>query len=252
MTIPVHVGLVDRTGSIDPNYLAEVAGALNEQIQADFAPIWHVRATVGVYDAKALDASHMWRVEIVRHLDEPGALGYHTNLANGQPISLVQFDPYQWPGIASHEVLEMLADPYGKRLHQARLPGALDLESHYREFGLKHPTSRVSYLLEVCDPCEAMLYPVGGVELSDFLLPDWYRTTPRPHVTYSHAAGCRSPREVAEGGYVSFCNPVSDEWFQVFVEDGKAQVQALGRFDANDHASLRAWTDEAARLYRSR
>jgi hypothetical protein len=247
--IPVHVGLVDRTGDIDPAYLATVAGALNEQVQADFAPVWHVRASVGVYHPKDVEASHMWRVEMVAHLDEPGALGYHTNLASGQPISLVQYDPLQWPGIASHEVLEMLADPFGTRMHQARLP--VGLEAQHRDFGLRHPSSRVSYLLEVCDPCEATSYSVGGVDLSDFLHPAWYRTNADPLASASHAGGVVQPRQVAPGGYVSFA--VGDEWFQVFAErNGQLEVQALGRFDANDHATLRAWTDECSRNHRAR
>jgi len=45
--IPVHVALVDDTGTIDAAQLAEVAGALNEQVQADVAPAWKLAASVG-------------------------------------------------------------------------------------------------------------------------------------------------------------------------------------------------------------
>lgn len=241
--IPVHVGLVDDTGRIPPNVLAMVAGALNEQVAADFAPVWHVRATVGAYRAQDVTPG-LWQIRIQRQLDDPNALGYHTD-TNGQPISYVD-DVQDWPAVASHELLEMLADPFGFRMHQARLPKGMD--EHWKDLGLKHPTSRVSYLLEVCDPPEATSYEVGGVELSDFVTPHWYRTNPPVDGRYSHAGGVRYPREVAHGGYVSFC--VGDEWFQVFNWTGQLELQSLGRFASNDHRSLRAWTDHCARMRR--
>ena len=244
--IPVHVGLVDQTGRIAQSDLARVAGALNEQVVRDLAPTWGVRATVGVYARGTVDA-YLWQVRIVP--DVKDALGYHTNLRSGQPISYVE-GRSDWPGIASHEIAEMLVDPYGKRTHQARLP--LGVEDHYKDFGLRHSSSRVSYLVEAADPCEATSYEVGGVLLSDFLLPRWYMTaTPRGVERTSFAGGCTEPREVAPGGYVSFANPESDEWYQVFADSrGTLSVQALGRFDENDHQSLRAWTDELSRRYR--
>jgi hypothetical protein len=242
--IPVHVGLVDDTGSIGHARLAKVAGALNEQVAADFSPIWHVRASVGVYPPDAVTPG-IWAIRVRSKLDAPGAAGYHTD-ENGQPVAYVEFG-HDWPMTASHELVEMLADPWGMRLHQARLPAGI--EGSYKKFGLASRTSRVSYLLEVGDPCEMTSYEVGGVDLSDFLYPAWYRTTQPANARYSHAGGCTGPRQVSEGGYVSFCH--GPEWFQVFAYDGKFEVKALGRFDKNDHVSLRAWTDECARQFRA-
>jgi hypothetical protein len=243
--IPVHVALVDDTHHIDPALLARVAGALNEQIQADFAPVWHVRASVGAYPADTV-APGTWAIRIVARIDEPGALGYHTDV-NGQPVSLVQ-TAADWPVTASHELVEMLADPFGNRMHAARLPA--ELEGRYKDFGLAHPASRVSYLLETGDPCEATTYPVGGIALSDFLHPAWYRTAHQPGARYSHAGGCTEPRQVAPGGYVSFAH--GPDWFQAFNTGRALEVKALGRFADNAHTSLRVWTDEAARLERAR
>lgn len=248
--IPVHVGLVDETGQILPRELAQVAGALNEQVQRDLMAAWpSIRATVGVYAPHDTDP-YLWQVRIVGKLDEPGALGYHTNLRSGQPVSLVQYED-DWPSIASHEIAEMLADPYGRRTHQARLP--FGLESAYEDFGLRHPSSRVSYLVELADPCEATSYEVGGVPLSDFLLPAWYRTAiPNGIERTSYAGGTVRPRQVAPGGYVSFANPSTDVWYQVFVDDNwRPTIRNLGRFDQNDHQSLREWTDHMARSVRA-
>jgi hypothetical protein len=107
----------------------------------------------------------------------------------------------------------------------------------------------VSYLLEVCDPPEQTSYEVGGVELSDFLLPGWYRTSPAQHLAYSHAGGCTKPRQVADGGYVSFSNPATKEWYQVFNQGGQLKISDLGKFDKAKYGSLREWTDLRSREY---
>lgn len=240
--IPVHVALVDESGEVDMPTLQECAGALNEQIQADFAPIWNVKATVGAYTTAPLAT---WAVIIQAQLDQPGALGYHTD-ANNQPISYVEATS-DWTVTASHETLEMLADPFGNRMHTAILPFGLELD--FAQFGLANASSRVHYLLEVGDPCEATSYAVGGVPMSDFLLPYWYRSSTVGCEHYSHAGGCKMPREVADGGYVSFANS-NGEWFQVFNEGGQLQIQDLGHFDNSAFGSIREFVDSKAREYR--
>lgn len=239
--IPVHVALVDETHSIDAHELASVAGALNEQVQSDFAPVWHVRATVGVYP-KAPPAT--WAIKIRRQLDQPGALGYHTDDGH-QPYALIELTS-GWAQTVSHELLEMLADPWGNRLHGARLPQGVKPSA----VGLKLETTHVHYLLEVCDPPEAVPYEVGGQMLSDFLLPQWYRTTPSPLGAYSRYGTCKKQREVADGGYVSFSRP-DGEWFQAFNEGGSLSLSDLGKFSKNDSSSLRSWVDEHARSHRA-
>src|SRR5947209_4242317 len=236
--IPVHVALVDETGKIDPKDLATLAGAMSEQIQHDFAPVWHVKASVGAYPSAPAGT---WAVLIREKLDAPGALGYHTD-SQHQPLAYVEMTE-DYTTTVSHEVLEMLADPWGSRMHTAELP--MGLEQDYARFGLHAPNGRISYLLEVCDPCEATKYSVGGVQLSDFLLPTWYRTSPRAAVSYSQVGGCAKPREVAADGYVSFGTP-SGEWYQVFNQGGSMQVKELGKFNKGRYGSLREWTDERA------
>lgn len=241
--IPVLVALVDETGQIDPTELANMAAAMSEQVQHDFAPVWHVRASVAAFPTAP---ANTWVVHIQTQLDQPGALGYHTD-DHHQPLSFVEFTP-DWTVTVSHEVLEMLADPWGSRLHSAELPAGV--EDNFAQFGLSSAQDRVSYLLEVCDPCEATSYSVGGQTLSDFLLPYWYRTTPSPALAYSQVGGCVKPREVADGGYVSFGTP-SGEWFQVFNQGGQLSTKDLGKFNKAKYGSLREWTDERAREFRA-
>jgi hypothetical protein len=246
MTLPVHVALIDDTHSIAPEDLQAVAGGLNMQMQDDVVRHWTpVRATVGV---QTTVMPGQWSIRLRDRLDEPGALGYHVTDEHNQPVSYVQAGD-DWSITASHEFLEMIVDPSGNRLHGARLPRGL--EASHKMFGLPHDSSHVLYLLEVADPCEARSYEVGGVQMSDFLLPSWYRTSPSPAAIYSHAGMCTAARHVAAGGYASFATPAG-EWFQVFADRrGALSVQDIGRFDSAAFASLREFTDARARRVRA-
>jgi hypothetical protein len=238
--IPVHVALVDDSKTVDPQDLARVAGVLNSQVQNDVAHVWGVAATVGAYPTPP---PQTWTIHLQAQLDQPGALGYHSD-DNNQPDAFVQLDD-SWTVTVSHELLEMLVDPFGSRMTSARLPQNVAPQ----QVGLLSATDLVHYLLEVCDPCEGSSYPVGGVKVSDFLTPWWYRSAPIACAHYSHTGYCVQPRQVANGGYVSFTTDGST-FFQVFNEGGTLQVQDLGKFDKASYGGLREWVDEKAREYR--
>lgn len=240
--IPVHVGIVDFTGQVAMQEIASLCGALNAQVSGEFLNIWKARASVGPYNSAQ---DRMWQVQIKKKLDVPGALGYHTTRL-GQPISYVMYTR-DYGTTVGHEVLEMLADPSGNRMHGGRLPWGM--EGRYKDFGLKTKNSHVSYLVEVCDPPEAFSYEMGEVALTDFITPDWYDSNYVEGTRYSWAGGCKYPREVADGGYVSFCTP-DDTWWQVFNTRGHLQISNLGKFDRNEFGSLRVFTDLQARTFR--
>lgn len=233
--IPVHIALVDSTGTVSASDLADVAGALNEQVQADFAPRWHVSASVGAYPS-APDGT--WRIELVRDTGAAGTLGYHAD-ANHQPFAKVDIDDGVWTVTASHELLEMLGDPWGNRLHgAAALPG------------WQGTSPRVRYLVELCDPCEKFTYQVGGVEVSDFLLPTFYRSARSPVAGYSHTGNLTEPLQVAEGGYISFIDPADHHVWQRFVRDGQVSDRDWGVQDLGQDM-LRQRSDDLATRFRA-
>jgi hypothetical protein len=213
LAMPVHVALVDSSATVSAADLAEVAGALNEQVQADFVPVWRVSATVGAYPSAPPGT---WKIELRQVIPGSGALGFHTD-AHHQPFALVDVDAGDWTVTASHELLEMLGDPFGNRLHTAAaLPG------------WSGKSRRVRYLVELCDPCEAFTYEVGGVPVSDFLLPSFYRSSPRGVVGYSHLGRLTEPLQVADGGYISFVDPADEHVWQRFVRDGQVDDKDWG------------------------
>jgi hypothetical protein len=234
-----HVALVPDSPSVTLADISTVAAAIQKQVTRDFGPLWGIDATVDSFDKLESVPVDYWPVIVRDDIKEPGAAGYHTD-DNGQPFSLVQADP-GWELTASHEALEMLADPFGNRTVAGPPPS-----------GAPKPISsfkRVTYLVEVCDPCEAdqFSYEVNGVQLSDFITPHYYDPNGATGAQYSFRGNIKEPHTVLEGGYVSFANPVDNHWYQIIVQDGKAQVRDLGVIQANKGKSLRELVDLAVR-----
>ena len=215
-----HVALVSETASVTFADLAIVSAALQKQVTRDFAPLWDVSATVDAFPKLEAVPVDYWPVIIRDDIDEPGAAGYHTD-KNGQPFSLVQFSE-GWPLTTSHEVLEMLADPFGNRT----IAGAPPKQAS----GKARKLARVSYLVEVCDPPEddSFAYHCNGVLVSDFITPHYYDPTAAVSVSYSFGGNVKAPHQVLKNGYVSFGDPLTNEWYQVVLQGSNAVTKSLG------------------------
>jgi hypothetical protein len=240
--LTAHVALVSDTPSVTLPQVAAVAAALQKQVTRDFGPIWSVNATVNAFDALESVPVDYWPVILRDDIQEPGAAGYHTD-DHGQPFSLVQVDN-TWPLTASHETLEMLADPFGNRT----IAGAPPPQAPAPISGF----NRVVYLVEVADPCESdqYSYKVNGVQVSDFLTQHYYDPNGATGVRYSFRNHIREPHTVLEGGYVSFGNPVDNHWYQIIVQNGKVGARDLGVITARAGMSLREAVDRKVREIR--
>jgi hypothetical protein len=240
--LTAHVALVSDTPSVTLSQVTAVAAALQKQASRDFGPIWSVNATVNAFDALESVPVDYWPVILRDDIQEPGAAGFHTD-DHGQPFSLVQVDN-TWPLTASHETLEMLADPFGNRT----IAGAPPPQAPAPISGF----NRVVYLVEVADPCESaqFSYKVNGVQVSDFLTQHYYDPNGATGVRYSFRNHIREPHTVLEGGYVSFGNPVDNHWYQIIVQNGKAGTRDLGVISSRSGMSLREAVDRKVREIR--
>jgi hypothetical protein len=135
-----------------------------------------------------------------------------------------------WSLTASHEMLEMLADPFGKRFVPGKSP--------------KPDQGRVEFLVEVCDPSEAAEfgYTVNDILVSDFYTLHYFDPTPAECVQYSFTHSIKEPRQVLPGGYLSWHDPVSGQWWQETYFDEAPKFRSLGRFDVKG-MSVRTWID---------
>jgi hypothetical protein len=87
--------------------------------------------------------------------------------------------------------------------------------------------------------------------MSDFVLPSFYRSSPRGSLAaYSHTGAATEPLQILDGGYISFIDPATEKVWQRFVVDDKVIDRELkppgGRL-----LNLREFFDEQARGYRA-
>lgn len=226
--LSINLALVSEVEGHDPSDVARVAAALSRQATRDFAPIWTMEgATVDAFPTLDDVPVGYWPMIVVA--DVKGAGGVHLD-KDGQPFALIEMSD-SWSLTASHETLEMLADPWGNRL----VPGV----------SLKPDQGRVEYLVEVCDPSEAaqFAYTVNDVLVSDFYTPRFFDPVETPGTRYSFTGAIKKPRTILRGGYISWHDPVSDHWWQqIWFGSQQKRFRDLGVIDANAK-SIRAWID---------
>ena len=214
-----HLALVSQTPNV-PGWLTQiVAAAMQKQLTRDFMPIWGVSSTVNAFDILDDVPTGYWPIIIRDDINFAGAAGIHLD-ANKEPFGLVQF-ANTWTLTTSHEVLEMLVDPLGIHLRAGK--------------SIKPDQGRVQYLVEVCDPSEAAQfgYLVNGVLVSDFYTPDFFLPTPATNVRYSFTGAIEKPRSILKGGYISWLDPSTDEWWQQTWFSGPAPTfRSLGKLSA--------------------
>ena len=192
----IHIALVPYQVSIDPSQLTRVAAALQRQVHEQFGPLWQIEATVSPFvDWNAVPADYA-RLIVVDHLDSM-ALGVHAD-NDGKPYALVNAHD-SWPLVASHELLEMLADPTGKLTRPGPSP--------------KDDGKTVEILVEVCDPCQGSRwsYEIDGIPVSDFCTPAYYSGGPGP---WSYRGNIKAAHQVLKGGYLIWHDPVAQLWWR--------------------------------------
>jgi hypothetical protein len=230
---------VDATGEIDPALVQAAAAALNVQVTRDLPQFWTVQATVQYLPNHGKIPAGVWPVQLVKSLP-PGEGGFHMDKHN-QPYAKVIASPSDdsWTIDASHETLEMLVDPYGNRMQSST---AIEIVGDTIQDG----TGQFNYLVEACDPCEANNYgySIQGIAVSDFITPHFYDPLATPGTRYSFTGALTAPRQILQGGYISFVNQETDEWQQILWVDPSEppQLNNLGPAAANAK-SMRAWID---------
>lgn len=209
-----QVALVSEISEVSAWELTSVAAALQKQATRDLGPIWEVPSTVDAFTRLEDVPVGYWPIIVLKDIQTPGASGVHSD-QQGQPFALVQYSD-SWSLTASHECLEMLVDPMGKRLVAGQSP----MENQ----------GRVEFLMEACDPCESSsyAYTVNGMLVSDFITPHFFDPVAATGVQYSYTGAIKSPREVLPGGYLSWHEPITDHWWQLIFFGTNKEFRDLG------------------------
>ncbi len=205
-----HIAIVSETAAVPLRDVTRVAAAVQKQVLRDFAPIWGIQATIGAFAAREDIPIGYWPILIQDDLDEPFD-GMHRN-RNGEPFGVVRAG-YGWSITVSHEALEMLADPTCARLVSAPSP--------------RRTHERVEFLLDICDPCQGVSYTVNGLQLCDFVTPNFYDAVESPGVRYSYTGAVETPRQVLSEGCCTWHEPSTGEWWQATNEDGELEFRLV-------------------------
>jgi len=226
----LHIAVVSNTPEITFTELAPVSAAIQKQVSRDFGPRWNVEATVDCFSKLEDVPVGYWHVILQNELPN-NAAGLHRRNDNKQPFALVALTN-NWTVFMSHEVLEMLVDPQGTTTRAGD--------------SLKPGQGRVEYLLEVCDPCQGsnFAYTVNAVMVSDFYTPQYFDPV-KTSVRYSFSGQIRGPREVLDGGYLSWFDPRSRHLFQLQVDGNKKTIVDKGEIPFGAE-SLRSFSDSVS------
>jgi hypothetical protein len=223
-----HLALVSESQQVPSSALAAVAAALQVQVLRDFAPEWGITATVDAFET--LDQVPVsYYPMIIRDNLPVQAAGIHLD-EDFTPFALIKTSN-RWTLTASHEALEMLADPFGSRLQAAD--------------SIKPDQGPVEYLVEVCDASEAVpfSYRINGVVVSDFYLPSFFDPVTNGRVRYSFTGAIGRPLEVVKGGYLSWRDPSTRHWWQKrWFDTPQPTFHDLGVITGN--LSPRTWLDQ--------
>jgi len=224
--LPIHLALVSLTPSVNVGEVAQVSAALQKQLTRDFGPLWTIAATIDAF-AKLEDVPlSYWKILVVDTFEHGGQ---HRD-RNNQPYALVAAGT-SWSLVASHEAMEMLVDPFGNRLVAGDSPDS----TH----------GRVEFLVEVCDPCQGdeFAYAVNSILVSDFYTPNYFDPVRADGVRYSFRSAITSPRQILPGGYLTWREPTSGEYFQQNHFGSTPTIKNLGQL-APGNNSIRAMIDQ--------
>jgi hypothetical protein len=198
MSLPV-IAITNASTCLSDAQVEAVLPALQRQVSDHFQAYWKIDCTLAFLPKDQPLTAGWWQIVLLDNPDQAGALGYHELTSHGTPLGKIfaKLDldsKCSWTATLSHELLEMLADPW----------------INWCAVG----TDSKIYALEVCDAVEAddLGYFVDGVLVSDFVTPAWFEPTCADRLDFKQHLS--KALELARGGYISIFN-ASQGWTQV-------------------------------------
>lgn len=189
-----QISVINESTVLTDADVTPVVAALQQQVTNDFRPVWGLDAELTVVPQGQQPPAGTWWLVILDDSDQAGALGYHDLTPEGLPIGKVfaasdlKFG-LSWSVTASHELLEMLADP----------------NINLTVFVQDADTTGTLYAYEVCDACEddSFAYQINNVLVSDFVYPTWFENFRAQGSTqFDQMNQIQNPLALLKGGYI--------------------------------------------------
>jgi hypothetical protein len=213
----IHVAIINSADQYTDEALADLVPALQWQIDHDFRSTWGIAAQLVAVPKGETPDPAMWWLALLNDSDQAGALGYHDLTPDLLPTGKVFINEdlkygAQVPVTASHELLEMLGDPWINTT-------AFD------------PATGWLHAYEAADAVEADEFSYeapNGVRVSDFVLPQYFDPN---HVGKDLPVTMRGnltePFSLAPGGYQSYLDLANLDkgWQQEMRQEAEGRVE---------------------------
>ena len=199
-SVTTQISVINESTVLTDADVNPVVTALQQQVTNDFRPVWGTDTELKMIPQGTQPPSGTWWLVILDDSDQAGALGYHDLTPDGLPIGKVFAASdlkagTSWSVTASHELLEMLADP------NINLSVLVQNQN----------TAGTLYAYEVCDACEddSYGYTINNVLVSDFVFPAWFETFRPQGTQFDRMNQIHTPLQLLTGGYIGVFN-ISD------------------------------------------
>lgn len=189
MILPSIV-VTTRSELVTDDDVRQALRGLQFQINYHFALHWNAGCTLNFVSADGRIPEKSWHLDILDRSPMEHMRGLHRTEDNQPRLDVFARDDAEsgrpWTVTASHEILETLADPWASWC-----------------WSVKEHDEQKFIGLEVCDPVADETYTVeiddAQVEVSNFVLPNWFRPGSKPK--YDHLGTCQTPLEVRPKGF---------------------------------------------------
>jgi hypothetical protein len=189
-----QISVINESTVLTDAEVTPVVIALQQQVTNDFRPIWGIDAELKLIPQGTPPPVGTWWLVILDDSDQAGALGYHDLTPDGLPLGKIFAASDlkagdSWSVTASHELLEMLADP----------------NINLTVFVQDADTTGTLYAYEVCDACEddSFGYKINNVLVSDFVYPAWFENFREEGSTqFDRMNQIKNPLALLTGGYI--------------------------------------------------
>src|ERR1700733_3270648 len=116
MSLPV-IAITNASTCLTDAQVEAAMPSLQQQVSIDFKGYWDLDCQLVFLPESQGLASGWWQISVIDDPDQAGALGYHEMTVHGEPLGKVfaRLDMQSgasWTVTLSHELLEMLADPW--------------------------------------------------------------------------------------------------------------------------------------------
>ena len=219
-TPTIQMSVINESTVLADADVVPVVAALQKQVTNDFRPVWATDAELTIVPKGEQPATGSWWLVLLDDSDQANALGYHDLTTEGLPIGKVFAASdlkagTSWTVTASHELLEMLADP----------------NINLTVFVQNSDAMGVLYAYEICDACEddSLGYQIDNIQLSDFVYPAWFENFRIEGSTqFDRMNKIQTPFQLLVNGYIGTFNVTAGSGWQQTAEKRSTNVLYRG------------------------